>query len=314
MWSIVRRFGVIALAVVAAWLLTVIVLNLTVYSPARTVQLYLNDLEAGNFGVAATAAGLASVPAVVPEPSGSVTEPRVIGTRTISTGGVIVLAEYEIGGETSTSFFTLEPREPTLWLFNDWRFSESPTATLSYAVVGDERVDVNGVRLDITRLGVPPTSRVFVPGAYQASLTTPWVVAPVDEVRATQLGDRYPLRLRVEATNELKDSASTAVESYLDGCVSQVILQPVGCPFGVTISDRVVGTPEWVVLDYPVVSLTLGGDRSSWNVLAIGGVVEVTVSVQSLFDGSVSEYSEIVSFLMEGAIRGTPVDEPVLNL
>jgi hypothetical protein len=76
----------------------------------------------------------------------------------------------------------------------------------------------------------------------------------------------------------------------------------------------VVGVPTWTVLDYPVVSVTLGTDRESWDVLAIGGVVEVTVSVQSLLDGSISEYSEIVSFLVEGSLQGTLIDEPVLTL
>jgi hypothetical protein len=47
--------------------------------------------------------------------------------------------------------------------------------------------------------------------------------------------------------------------------------------------------------------------------LAVGGVVEATVSVQSLFDGSLSEYDETVSFLLEGVVRGTSEEEPVLN-
>jgi len=38
------------------------------------------------------------------------------------------------------------------------------------------------------------------------------------------------------------------------------------------------------------------------------------VSVQSLFDGSLSEYNETVSFFLDGVVRGTRTDEPVLNL
>ena len=96
--------------------------------------------------------------------------------------------------------------------------------------------------------------------------------------------------------------------------MAQEVLQPVGCPFGVSISDRVIGSPQWAVLDYPLVSLRLGSDRSSWGMVAVGGVVEASVSVQSLFDGSLSEYNETVSFFLDGVVRGTQTDEPVLNL
>jgi hypothetical protein len=313
MWAIIRRFGVIALGVVSLWLVSVIAINLSVGSPTRSVQTYLEALEQGNFGLAATKAGLSSVPSIVPEPSGSVSDPRVVGTRNIEGGNVMVLAEYELRGETTTTFFTLEPGEAVLWLFTTWKFSESPTATLSYQVLGDNRIDVNGSRLVLSALGVPPTSTVFVPGGYEASLTTAWVNAPSTEVSAVATGEKYPLRIRVEATSELTDNVTAAVESYLEDCLAQEVLQPVGCPFGVSISDRVVGAPQWTVLDYPIVSLRLAADRSSWNMLAVGGVVEATVSVQSLFDGSLSEYDETVSFLLEGVVRGTSEEEPVLN-
>ncbi len=314
MWSIVRRFAVIALGVVASWLLVVLVLNLTVYSPARSVELYLIALEEGRFGEAAGIAGMSRVPAVLPEPSGSLSEPEIVGTRTLASGNVVVLAEYVLSGETKSSYFTLEPAGDVLRLFSTWSFSTAPTAELVYSIIGDERIDVNGVRLDMNTLGVPATSSVLVPGIYEASLSTPWVSAPPTLASVTQTDAEYPLRLRVQPTNELKDTATTAIERYLEGCVAQEILQPVECPFGITISDRVVGVPAWTVLDYPVVSVTLGADRESWDVLAIGGVVEVTVAVQSLFDGSISEYSEIVSFLVEGSIQGTSLDEPVLTL
>ena len=314
MWPIVRRFGVIALGVVALWLLSVLVINLSLGSPARSVQTYLDALEEGNFGLAATKAGIDRVPTVLPEPSGSLTDPRVVGTRTLDTGGVIVLAEYEIHGETATTFFTLEPEEPVLWLFTTWRFSEAPTATLNYEVLGDNRVDVNGSRLSLGDLGFPAASTVFVPGAYEASLTTAWVVAPATEVLAVGPGEEYSLRIQAETTNELTDTVTAAVESYLEGCMAQEVLQPVGCPFGVSISDRVIGSPQWTVLDYPLVSLRLGSDRSSWGMVAVGGVVEASVSVQSLFDGSLSEYNETVSFFLDGVVRGTRTDEPVLNL
>jgi len=82
----------------------------------------------------------------------------------------------------------------------------------------------------------------------------------------------------------------------------------------VTIDDRVIGVPEWKILDYPLVSLSLGPDRSTWSMVASGGVVESRVQVQSLFDGSVSEVVNTTDFGLLGTVRGTSIDEPVLNL
>jgi hypothetical protein len=123
----------------------------------------------------------------------------------------------------------------------------------------------------------------------------------------------YPLRLRVEVTEELVDRVTTSVETYLEDCAAQEVLQPVGCPFGMGVSDRVVGVPDWTVLDYPLVTLTLGSDKSSWDVTAADGLVEARVMVRSLFDGSLSEVTESVSFSLEGRVEGTLVDEPVLS-
>jgi len=41
--------------------------------------------------------------------------------------------------------------------------------------------------------------------------------------------------------------------------------------------------------------------------------VEARVMVRSLFDGSLSEVTESVSFSLEGRVEGTLVDEPVLS-
>jgi hypothetical protein len=69
-----------------------------------------------------------------------------------------------------------------------------------------------------------------------------------------------------------------------------------------------------MVLDYPDVSLRLGADRATWSLVANSGVAEVTIQVQSLFDGSLEEISELVPFKVLGVVRGTGLDEPVLNL
>jgi hypothetical protein len=48
--------------------------------------------------------------------------------------------------------------------------------------------------------------------------------------------------------------------------------------------------------------------------VAESGVAEVSVQVQSLFDGSITEYRETQTFDVIGVVRGTASDQPVLNL
>ena len=313
MWPIVRRFGLIALAIVALWLGSVLALNLTVYSPAGHVTSYLRALESGDYLAAARYAGLSEVPAIVPLED-ELTDSRILGSATLPNGDIVVQAEYLLGGEPGSTFFVVEAGEPVLFFFRTWSFDRPPLGRLELVVPGDDRVELNGRQLLVSRLGVPAQTSVLVPGLYSASLTTQWLVAPPTFATLTEVGERVQLRVPVETTDQLLDRTTTAVEDFLNDCVAQDVLQPVGCPFGVTITDRVVGTPQWTILDYPDVSLRLGVDRATWSLVANSGAAEVTVQVQSLFDGTLEETTEVVPFRVLGVVRGTALDEPVLNL
>ena len=313
MWPIVRRFGLIALAIVALWLGSVLALNLTVYSPAGHVASYLRALESGDYVAAARHAGMPEVPAIVPL-EGELQDARILGSATLQSGDILVQTEYLLGGQPESTFFVVRAGEPVLFLFRTWAFDRPPLGRLELIVPGDDRVDVNGRQLLVSRLGVPAQTSVFVPGVYGASLETEWLAAPETFATLREVGERVQLRVPLEPTTQLVERTTAAVEDFLNGCVAQDVLQPVGCPFGVTIADRVVGAPQWTVLDYPDVSLELAADRATWSLVGNSGVAEVTIQVQSLFDGSLEEVTELVPFKVLGVVRGTALDEPVLNL
>lgn len=314
MWPIVRRFGLLALGVVALWLLSILVLNLTLFSAGGFVMSYMRALEAGNYTLAASRAGLNEKPAVEPLSGEFLRDTHVINTGSLSSGEIVVQVEYELGGETGQSLFVLREGDPVLGFFTTWRFEQKPTATLELAILGDTRVSVNDSALDITRLGVPPRTTVLVPGLYEASLATEWVEAEPVAASVTEPGSVERLRLVLSPSMKLEDTTTTALEDFLDDCADQGVLQPASCPFGVTIDDRVIGTPDWTILDYPDVALSLSADRSSWAVSGKNGVAEVSVQVQSLFDGTIEEYTDVVRFDVFGVVTGTARDEPVLNL
>jgi len=314
MWPLVRKFGLMALGVVALWLVAILTLNLTLYSAGGFVMGYLRALEEGNYGLAATKAGLSDVPLVTPLDSATITNPKIIATGSLESGEIVVQASYELAGVEETTVFVIVEAEPVLWFFNSWNFNRAPTARLELAVVGDNRVVINGRQLLTSRLGVPPRTTVLVPGLYEASLETEWVQAEPSQQTITEVGSSATIRLTPAPTAKLLDAAQDAVEDYLDDCALQGVLQPASCPFGITIDDRVIGVPNWKILDYPDVRLSLAGDRATWTVIARRGVAEVNLQVQSLFDGTISEKLEVVSFDLYGVVRGTITDEPVLNL
>jgi len=314
MWAIVRRFGLLALGVVALWLLTVLALNLTLFSATSFVTSYLKALESSDYGLAASHAGLTRAPQILPLASEALENPRIVGTSSLPTGELVIQADYELGDDTHSTVFVVTGGEPILWFFDTWRFSRQPLANLQFAVIGDERVSVNGTDLDVGDLGVPPRTTVLVPGIYSSSLETEWVQAePVVSVM-TEVGAPAGVRLVVSPTNALMENTTGALEAYLDGCAAQAVLQPAECPFGVSISDRVVGAVQWTILDYPEIDLRLSADRATWTMVAESGVAEVTVQVQSLFDGSITEFRDTEEFDVVGVVRGTSTDQPVLNL
>jgi hypothetical protein len=227
---------------------------------------------------------------------------------------LVIQAEYELGETTETTVFVVTQDEPILQFFDTWRFSRQPVASLQFAVIGDQRVSINDTELNVGNLGVPPRTTVLVPGSYTSTWETEWVRAEPVVSTMTEVGAPEAVRLVVAPTNGLVETTTSAVEAYLDGCVDQGVLQPAECPFGVSISDRVVGVPQWTILDYPAVELRLSADRASWTMVAEEGLAEVSVQVQSLFDGTVSEFRDTESFAVVGIVRGTTTDQPVLNL
>ncbi len=314
MWAIVRRFGLLALGVVALWLLTVLALNVTLFSATSFVTSYLKALESSDYGLAASHAGLTRAPQILPLASETPQNPRIVGTSSLPTGELVIQADYELGDDTHSTVFVVTGGEPVLWFFDTWRFSRQPIANLQFAVIGDERVSVNGTDLNVGDLGVPPRTTVLVPGIYSSSLETEWVQAePVVSVM-TEVGAPAGVRLVVSPTSTLLENTTGALEAYLDGCAAQAVLQPAECPFGVSISDRVVGAVQWTILDYPEIDLRLSADRATWTMVAESGVAEVTVQVQSLFDGSITEFRDTEEFDVVGVVRGTSTDQPVLNL
>lgn len=307
MWAVVRRFGITAVVITAAWLVAVFSVNQTLFSPGGYVTSYLDALERGEFGEAVARAGLTDMPTVLPRPDALVSEPFISGTFVVNADEVVIQAQYLLDGIPSESLFTLNRLPRALGLFNRWEFGEAPVGTITATITGSDEVVINGVSVDrdVTSRGI----EVLYPGRYTLSWSSGWLETDTVEL-AVESAQSQTVRLVALPTDALIEQATTAVTEYLTSCTTQAVLQPASCPFGVTITDRVMGDVEWEITTEPRVVLAMFDDEKTWQVQALSGEATLSVSLQSLFDGTVSEFVETQTIDVTGVIEALDQNRP----
>lgn len=302
----------IALAgVVSVWLGGLSWLNHTVYSAEAVVTDYLETLEAGDVPAASALAGLERTPLVFPDADTLPSQITISGVQDTQDGRVLVRSEYQLDGNTESSVFTLSGA-PRLWgLFDQWEFSLPPTATIDTTLSGLDQVRISGTGLD--HEGSLETE-VLVPGYYTVDARSQWLETEVYSTVLSEPASTWSLELRASPTSALLDEVHSAVAEYLGECALREVLQPSSCPFGVQLADRLYTLPEWSISQPPAVSLEPTDDQYTWNMVALGGRATINATVQSLFDGSLRSYEEVVAFGLSGDVTGLDTDSPALRI
>ena len=306
-WAVWKRFGIAAVLITAVWLVGVFSLNQTLFSPGGYVLSYLDALERGEFGEASVRAGLGDVPTILPRSDALISDPRVTSTFVVNADEVVIQAEYLLDGIPSESLFTLKRLPKTLGLFDRWEFGDAPVGTITATIIGSDTVVLNAVSLprDVTSAGID----VLFPGRYTLSWSSGWLETDTVEL-ALESSQSQTVQLVAGPSAALVEQATLAVTEYLTSCTSQAVLQPASCPFGVTITDRVRGDVDWEISAKPRVVLAMFDDEKTWQVQALGGEATLTVSLQSLFDGTVSDYVETQTIDVTGIIEGLDTNQP----
>ena len=194
-----------------------------------------------------------------------------------------------------TSEFLVERIGTRFGLFPEWGFAQSPTATISLTVSNDSAFLVNDLQADTgqdTETSVEYA--LFVPGAYTFGHDSSFLTAERQEILAATPGSQLAATIEVEANEHFVEQVQTKVDDHLDACATQEVLFPTGCPFGKSIENRVVSTPEWSLVTYPDIRVEAGEEFDTWAVPTASGTAHLVVDVQSLFDGSVSSFDEDV--------------------
>ncbi len=295
------------IGVVSVWWGGVLLLNSTVFSAQQHLLHYLEALESNEREIAAALSGWDGAElAVVAE---SISEPEVIGQRRVDPTTREVRASFMLGGEQTTSEFTVERAPSLLGVFHQWQFATPPVSVIEVRSDATTSALIGGVEVhDSGRL------ELLVPGSYVVQSRTPWVRYQPGSIALDKPGGSFTLDLRALPTAALEVELEGAVSDYLETCVAQKVLQPSSCPFGVTIVDRVVGTPQWRISQMPRLNIAPGGSDGSWIVTGEGGVASVSADVQSLFDGSIEGYAESLEFEITATISGLDSEKPQLRI
>lgn len=320
---IASLWAVAAVAVLALFAGTIVVLNLTMFSAAGFATTYLQTLGAKDV------AGALSMPGVeLPAGLTSGEDARALLSQAalaeikdihtvsdvdLGNGNHEVTMSYTMQGASRESsvgqtIFLIHSTGRSFGFFSDWAFTQSPIATLTVQVQNASTVTVGSQTLSPEQLGINPDDfaarasyTVMVPGLYVVQHRSFLLESETVPIAMTTPGKQGVAIVSVHANAQFQAEVSDQVTEFLDSCVTQQTLFPVGCPFQKPISDRIVGAPQWSMVQYPTVSIT--ADADSWVIAESTGIAHITVDVKSLFDGSVSTVTDDVPFQLKYTLR-----------
>ncbi|MDH6235393.1 hypothetical protein [Cryobacterium sp. CG_9.6] len=312
--------ALIAALLVGALVATITALNTNVYSAGGFVGQYLNALERKDTvgalslgGVRPRAAQLeaAGLPSDLPttllraSALGDLTNVTLTSDVEVQPGKHTVVYDFDLNGQPSSMRFSVESTGTFGGVFSSWRFATSPVAALAVEVQHESIFTVNGLTLDTrahAEADAPAsftnaaTYLAFAPSVYTFRHDTTLLNAAAVPVPVTKTGvidvvvDAVPNAVFV-------DQVQVELNEFLDAqCITQTVLQPTGCRFGMDIDNRVLSAPTWTMAAYPEVTLTPG--ETSFEMPQTEGLAHLVVEVQSLFDGSIETRDEDVPFTM----------------
>ncbi|MBX3067097.1 MAG: hypothetical protein KF844_00410 [Cryobacterium sp.] len=288
--------------ILGGFVLTVLVLNSTIFSAAGFVSSYLSAVARHDVAEVLSTNGVKQsagdrLDLLTPAALGDLSDIQLVASRDEGAGVHTVTFEYKIGGNFARSSFLVESAGTEFGLFSAWKFAASPLATMTVTPLHDATFTVNHLTLK-SKAGAdaPVPYSVIVPGLYVLSHDSTYLFANRRGVEVTQPESGLDESIDIQAKPSFVDAVQQKVNSYLDQCATQTVLFPTGCPFGQSLDNRVEGSPVWTIVDYPKVSIQPGQPSETWIVPTTKGTAHLVATVKSLFDGSVSTFDEDVPF------------------
>jgi len=273
-------------------------LNADLYSAHGFVRTYLDALARQDSAAALAIDGVgasdgAATTLLSDEALGELSDIRLVRDTAQPDGSHTVVYDYRLASGEARSEFHVQPSGTRFGLFTDWRFVASPLSTIAVSVKHDSRFTVNGLPV-----GSAGAYLVFAPGLYVLDHTSTFLQAKAVDVAVTEPGTISDATVDVQANDEFVSTMQSEVDGFLEGCSAQTVLQPTGCPFGRPVNNQVKGDPEWSIIRYPSVVIEPGANNGEWMVNHATGTANITATVRSLFDGTISTLDENIDFVV----------------
>lgn len=317
-------WGVTLLLILAAFVGTVLILNASLYSASGFVRSYLDALArhdadgalqlAGSSGSGAGATGDASRELLVPAAMGELSDIHLVSDTMDRDGVHHVGYAYSAGGASGQTVFEVRRAGTLLGLFPVWQFASSPLGVLQLTIEHADTFNANGLALATPAQNQAVPYLVFTPSSIELSHESTLLDAgPVNAV-VTAPHAVTTATLDVEANAVFVLRVRDKVSAALDSCATQRVLLPTGCPFGQSMSNRIVTTPQWSMSRYPQITLAAGTAPNTWVVPPTDGDAHLVVDVKSLFDGTISTFDEDVPFTATYAVAILAGDQVAIAL
>ena len=280
-------------------------------TPEAHVLRYLEALADDDLVLAGRLAGLELDEPLPLGDDGESSIVRIIERIETTNGDARVIAEYGSEADTVTAIFTLTPGQAHLGVIPVWQFARPPVASASVAVDQHDRLRVNGVLVQTPEAGQSVEIAVFVPSLITARVIDVYVQSAPQSQRVNG-SSRTTIVLEAAPTDRLLRQVEREVEQFLLDCTDQQVLLPTGCPFGRSVTERVVDSPTWQLVTPPEIDVVAGETPGRWAVVGDADV-RLTVQVQRLRDGEVSDLDETMVASINGELVLTD-DGPELTI
>ena len=280
---------------------TVVGLNATVFGPGDFVRVYLDALARGDAESALALPGVDAAGAddllLDDDVLTGLTTIGQVSDEDLGAGRHRITMTWTAPAGSGTTAFEVERVGTRLGLFPEWGFVQSPVARLTLDVQHDQRFSANGIEEDTGRDDAGAVEyAVLVPGSYVFGHDTLFLQADDVTVLADEVGAALDATLDVQAGPVFASTLDEEVRDHLAECTTQKVLFPTGCPFGQTITNRVVSDPVWTMVAFPELEIEPGTEFGTWRAGPASGTAHLVVDVRSLFDGTVSTFDEDVIF------------------
>jgi hypothetical protein len=306
------RAWLIALGIViVAFAGTVVTLNLTLYSATGFVSSYLTALARHDLS------GALSTPGVTLPKSGSkallradalggLDRIRLVSDTAQPDGEHRVVFSYRSDGIDGKTSFLIERDGTHLGLFSAWRFAVSPGSTLEITPENAGTFTANGIPLaPKSGEGKAVDYLALAPSGFSLDHHSTYLRALAEKVLLEKPRSVTKTTVEMVANPAFVKAVQKQLNASLAQCVKQKVLQPTGCPMGQEIDDRLQDAPTWSMVTDPKIAITPGIADDTWQVPPANGTAHLVVTVQSIFDGSISTFDKDVPFTVSYTITIT---------